>query len=284
MYKTNKGVIKTIMLFVMIMTLCVLPQANLEAAQPISVYLDGNPVKFSVEPQNIGGKVMVPLRAVFEAMGATLQWNQSTKTAVATKGDITVTVTVGKAVAMVNDKQVKLDAPPAVINGNTLAPLRFVAEAFGNEVAWDPKAQAARITSGGVAPAKTSTQVSFTGDWHLKKAAEEVTEVGWSEAAPYTRSCLNQHLTQTGNQLSGTFWCDKPDNSLIVTGTVNGLVATGAFWHPKYPNDPGKFEMVMAADGKSFDFFVIDKSKDKIDSAVPGVYKYSGTPNLFKKH
>jgi hypothetical protein len=113
----------------------------------VNVIFNGSPLSFDVPPQMMNGRTMVPLRAIFEAMGAEIEWDNATQTATATKGDTVVILTVGSTTPTVNGQVVPLDQPGVIVGGRTLAPLRFVAEAFGGTVAWDGATQTATITS-----------------------------------------------------------------------------------------------------------------------------------------
>lgn len=113
----------------------------------IKVYLEDQQLSFTVPPQTINGRVMVPLRPIFEAMGAVLAWDQATSTATAIKGNTTVTVRIDDSEAFINGAVQNLDAPATAIDGCTLAPLRFVAEAFGNYVSWNSATQSAIISA-----------------------------------------------------------------------------------------------------------------------------------------
>ena len=113
---------------------------------PIKVILNGERLSFDEPPQMINGRTMVPLRAVFSAMGASVSWNSSTQTVTAKKGDTVIVMTIGSASPTINGKVTTIDQPCVVINGRTLAPLRFVAEAFGGTVKWDNATRTATIT------------------------------------------------------------------------------------------------------------------------------------------
>jgi hypothetical protein len=80
---------------------------------------------------------MVPMRAIFEALGAELQWDGAANTITATKDATTIILTLGKQTATVGGKSVSLAAPAKLMNERTFVPLRFVAEALGCEVNWD---------------------------------------------------------------------------------------------------------------------------------------------------
>ena len=112
----------------------------------ISLQINGSEISAEVPPTVIDGRTMVPVRAIFEAVGANIDFNAETKTITAKKGDTTVNMTVGAKIATVNSKEVQLDAPAVIVNGRTLAPARFVAETFGYTVQWDSENKIVKIT------------------------------------------------------------------------------------------------------------------------------------------
>jgi hypothetical protein len=108
-------------------------------AQNITVDVNNQPVVFSgTSPMQQKGAVLVPLRGVFEALGAQVNYNPASKTIVAQKGSTTVELTVGSATATVDGQSQPLSQPAESIGGSTLVPLRFVAEALGAYVQWVP--------------------------------------------------------------------------------------------------------------------------------------------------
>ena len=107
------------------------------ANDTIFVTIDGNYVWFDTEPQIISGRTMVPIRGIFEYMGATVEWDEATKTAICTKGNTIVKITVNSPDMYINNQIRKMDIAPCVVDGKILAPARFVAEAFGGEAYWN---------------------------------------------------------------------------------------------------------------------------------------------------
>jgi len=127
---------------------CLLPlQPAGAAVQQVTVVYNGTRLDFDVPAQIVGGRVMVPLRGMFEAMGATVDWDAATQTATAVRGDTTVVLTVGSLRPTINGVVVLLDVPAQIVNGRTLAPLRFVGEAFGGVVTWNAATKTATITT-----------------------------------------------------------------------------------------------------------------------------------------
>ena len=120
------------------------------AAAEIGVEVNGRPVSFgSVAPQRIGGRVLIPLRAVVEALGAEVKWNAATQTVTGRKGEREFSLPIGSRTASVNGSSVNLDVPAQMFSGTTMVPLRFVAEALGAEVEWNAAAQQVVIGGGG---------------------------------------------------------------------------------------------------------------------------------------
>jgi hypothetical protein len=131
----------------MIMTMFAVP---VFAADPaVSVVIDGQAITFDVPPIIDNGRTLVPLRAIFEKMGATVSWNDTTKTASAVKGEITVVVAIGSASPTINGVVKTIDVPAKIVNSRTLAPMRFVCEAFGGTVSWNATTYVASVVSAG---------------------------------------------------------------------------------------------------------------------------------------
>ncbi|MBC9784333.1 hypothetical protein H1S01_07390 [Heliobacterium chlorum] len=107
------------------------------ADEGIFVNIDGKPIFFDVQPTVIEGRTMVPLREIFESLGAKLVWEQATSTVKATKGSTSISLPVGSHEAVVNHRTLHLDVPATIIEGRTMVPARFVAESLGCSVEWD---------------------------------------------------------------------------------------------------------------------------------------------------
>ncbi|MBV8367269.1 MAG: copper amine oxidase N-terminal domain-containing protein [Candidatus Eremiobacteraeota bacterium] len=84
------------------------------------------------------GVILVPLRSMFEAMGASVSWDAASKTATAQKQGASVQVTLGKAEAVINGESRPLDVPPEMYKGNVVVPVRVMSEALGAYVQWVP--------------------------------------------------------------------------------------------------------------------------------------------------
>lgn len=119
------------------------------AQQGISVIVNGNPVVFNgARPQEVNGRVLVPLRGVLEQLGAYVDWQPAGQLVTATKANTDIQLRIGERMARVNNRPVTLDVPAMIYRGNTMVPLRFVSEALGADVRWEPSQYAVLINTG----------------------------------------------------------------------------------------------------------------------------------------
>ena len=114
----------------------------------ITVYYNGTRVSFHTYDQNpelINDRTLVPLRAIFEAMGADVNWDQATQTVTSTRNGVTIKLTIGSNTLYKNGQSVPVDVPAQIINDRTMIPVRVIAEAFGADVEWNANGRAVLI-------------------------------------------------------------------------------------------------------------------------------------------
>ncbi len=117
------------------------------AQNEIPVYINEQELTFDVPPMIENGTTLVPLRAIFESLGAQVEWDTATQTATGTKEETIITLKLNAQTAMVNQKEVTLALPAKEINGRILVPLRFISESFACTVDWLPETQTITITT-----------------------------------------------------------------------------------------------------------------------------------------
>lgn len=111
--------------------------AAFAGSRDITVILDGTTLDFDVAPQLVNDRTMVPMRAIFEALGASVSWDGDNRKITSVKGDKTVEMTIDDYIMNVNGTQIKLDSAPFIAEGDrTLVPARAVAESFNADVSW----------------------------------------------------------------------------------------------------------------------------------------------------
>ncbi len=128
-----KKIILLLLVFCMLMPF----STAFAAEKEISVYLDGKKLAFDVLPEIVNSRTMVPMRKIFEEMGAEVSWNGANRSINATCGNLKIRMAIDSNILQVNSKEFKLDQPPQIKDSRTLVPLRAVAEAFSAKVDWD---------------------------------------------------------------------------------------------------------------------------------------------------
>src|SRR5579862_5424112 len=105
------------------------------AAAQVTVVVGGQQLYLNPGPIERNGRVFVPLRGIFERLGATVVYQAGTINA--TKGSTTVTLHIGSTQALVNGQQQYFDVAPFIVGATTYVPLRFVAQSLGANVGYD---------------------------------------------------------------------------------------------------------------------------------------------------
>ena len=118
-----------------------------QKANEIKVTLDGDEVEFDQPPVSVDGRTLVPIRAVMEKMGGTVNWHGETNTTEIRFDGNRMQLVLNSQTAFYNNEAYKLDVPQQEINNRTLMPLRFVAEKFGFDVDWDGETRTVIITT-----------------------------------------------------------------------------------------------------------------------------------------
>ncbi|MFE9275930.1 copper amine oxidase N-terminal domain-containing protein [Paenibacillus glucanolyticus] len=122
-------------------------QTQAQAAVNISVLIDGVKLYTPQAPVMIQGRVMLPMRSIFEALDATVKWNQKTQTVTAVKDGTTVILKINSKTATINNQTVALDVPAKNLKGNTMVPVRFVSESLGQKIGWNSKTKTVTVTT-----------------------------------------------------------------------------------------------------------------------------------------
>jgi hypothetical protein len=131
-------------------------EAAAYAAKPITLKVDGVVVKTDSPPVVEGGRTLVPVRALVEALGYTLSWDstvQQVNIYEQFSQELRISMWSGSKRALVStgiyyvETEVTLDVPAKVINGRTMVPARFIAETLGCTVSWDDATKTVSIVA-----------------------------------------------------------------------------------------------------------------------------------------
>lgn len=138
-------------IFAAVLALTLLFSFTVFAEGDIKIKVNGKELVSDVPPEIVEGRTFVPMRAVFEALGANVTWHGEQQLIMATEGSKIMVLKIGSAslnvcdVATGESKDITLDVAPFINNGRTLVPVRAVSEALGASVSWDGEARKVTI-------------------------------------------------------------------------------------------------------------------------------------------
>lgn len=188
----------------------------------IKVTVDGKALVMEVEPRNIDGRILVPIRDIFEALGAKVYWDGNTRAASGIKERTNVWVQIENNTAKVNGLDYTLDVPAKIINGKTMVPARFIAESLGAGVDWDSATQTVLIASAGSRLIK-DPNLEKTIKELLSKGDEELT---FEDLQGVTSLLANEKgiITLDGIQnLTSLKWLYLHDNQITDLSPLSGM-------------------------------------------------------------
>lgn len=111
-----------------------------------TILINQKPLVTDVEPILVNDRLLVPFRAICEALGMEVSWNEELEQVIASKGDKTIVMTIGNNEIDVDSEVITCDVAPMLHNDRTMVPLRFLAENIGADVQWDGATNTVTIT------------------------------------------------------------------------------------------------------------------------------------------
>ncbi len=209
----------------------------------ITVSVNGENVVFDQAPVIENDRTLVPMRAIFEALGATVEWDGETRTVTSTKDNTTIKLTIDSADMYVGDSVVTLDVPAKIISDRTMVPVRAISEAMDCVVEWDGDARAVIIT----------------------------TETATATAAPEATEAPSSGASSGGSSSSGTV--SKEYDQLEAQDGVNTYVpelVVGAI-------DPTTGELADDPEKTTTDYAPVNGGKQYFAAVYhPNVHQYTG--------
>lgn len=277
----------------MIAAFCLLSSGSLATASQtdseITVTIDGVPIYLNTPPQKVEGRVLVPLRAIFESLGAEVKWDNKTQTATGTRDSTTIVLGLNKTTATVNGKTLMLDIPAKKIDGRILVPTRFVAESLGAVVKWDSGNNSVAIVTGSADSTETE------GIYYFVYNSKRVTDDDLAAIKMYTNKFKHTYnvLLDTGSLVTApevyeTLQAEHTKLNLPVSGVqifgVEADVPAFSYVHKmKTVEDNGKWDGVENNKNEKFKtdhFYSTFKNESKYlkdDISVYGIVQ-EGNP------
>ena len=114
---------------------------------PVAFTVDGAVVQPDVPPVIVKERTLVPARAVFEKMGASVSWDEDARMVEVAMGTSKTILTIDSDIAFVNGSPVTMEVPALIIGDRTMIPVRFVGESLACGVDWEPLTRTVMLTS-----------------------------------------------------------------------------------------------------------------------------------------
>ncbi|MCL6603861.1 MAG: copper amine oxidase N-terminal domain-containing protein [Paenibacillus sp.] len=214
------------------------------AQKPIDVFINGTKVSFNTgAPYLEKDSVLVPFRAVFEKLGLQVLWDAKTGTVTGTGSGLKIQLKIGSNRASVNGIVKKLSTAPLTSAGTTYIPLRFIGEATGGKVLWEPAARSVRITT---TPSKAADEAEITGLFNnMIKYMNEENALGMNSIID-PESYFSEYVSSLGstfatfdikNILNNLNIMSIEGNEAVVTTSETSLRISG----PYFPDEEYKY-------------------------------------------
>jgi hypothetical protein len=241
------------------------------SAQTIRVTVDGERVNFpDQQPRETQGRVLVPLRGVFEEMGAYVRWDAQQRTVFAQKGQTEIRLRPGDRTVHVNGQPRSIDVPAQLVNGRTMVPLRFISESLGAEVEWVSTRNEVVINTNGMRGAQTAvTRPGTTPAGVVLLEENTVLPVRLEGTLASDKNRRGDTFTATLDAPKDQRYAGLPNGTQVV-----GEVVTA---RPQQGEDPGVIEIafnrIRLPDGRMvpFDGRVISLEQNAVERRGDGV-------------
>jgi hypothetical protein len=194
-------------LYLVLGYVAILPQP----AQAVDVFVNHKQVRFDAAPFIAENRTLVPVRGVFEAMGAQVHWDAEQQMVSVQQGDLTINLKIGSKEVTVNKDTYELDVPAVIVQDRTFIPLRFIAEQLQYDVSWNGDTRTVYITSA----SGTAGNNIFTGNTADSPITTSVTSLSQYKYG-VAKICVDGrwfNIDKQGNEVT----------SLSALSCVNGL-------------------------------------------------------------
>ena len=193
------------------------------AGDVVRIVVDGQELQPDVPPQIVQDRTLIPIRFVAEALGADVDWEDATKTAIGKKGEVEIKLAIGGA-ALKKGVPTEIDVPAAIIGDRTMVPLRFVSENLGAQVDWDDATRTVTVLSAnpdpGTPPTENPPATEEPGTGNNAGSDNPATgNNGGSGSNPATGGSSGG--SNSGGSSGGSAVQDKTANASVEIGALN---------------------------------------------------------------
>ncbi len=184
-----KKLISLLLVCMMLLSVCF--TSTVFADDSIKIQINGIEQAYDQMPVIINGRTLVPMRAIFEALGAKVEWIDATKTVVGSRDRKYVKLKIDSDTVYVNGIEQKIDVPAKVLSGRTMVPVRFISEILGEKVEWDGTTKTVSITSDYLTKVAVSDKLAYLPSTLHRDIPKEFTHTNsWDDVIYYEESSV----------------------------------------------------------------------------------------------
>lgn len=201
--------------------------------QSLRLEINGQEKIFSQPPIMDNDVTLVPMRAIFEELGAEVKWNGDQQKITATKKEDTIELKLGSKDAFINYEPIRLLQEPKTYNNTTMVPIRFIGESFGANVEWNAKTKTVSINFSNEKTAKGKSNLTIASNsTNIAAANSNETDTN-TEIGQYTlQQLVDQALMTNSKVKAGNAQVDRSEEifkksednvDYIPSGNGNGI-------------------------------------------------------------
>ncbi len=220
-------------------------------AQDIKLFVDSKEITCDVPPVIRDDRTLVPARALFEGLGASVKWNGVKKQVTIRLDNTTILLTINSKTAQVNLVEKELDTPPIIINDRTLLPVRFIAETLGAEVFWDDSNRSVLIRT------EDEDEILPDSDNTIKSIVYSVSGKTFTLKFTFSSPLKNQHLYNLDNPVRTVLELE----GATFSGSKTITVGDGGIKQIRMANHDGFYKIVADLDDVLKKNFVLASNK-----------------------
>lgn len=198
--------------------------------KPITMIVNGETVNFDMPPVIINERTLIPVRGLFEKLGAAIEWDGAAGMVKIVSNETTILLWADHQTASVNGQSMQMDVAPKIINDRMMIPVRFISESLGYQVGWD-----------GITATVTITGTTLAVIQKIAYADGKITVTADAEIGTYEDFVLKQDgearivldlagtklgysgnpVTISGSQVKGVRWSQYQTNPYITRIVVD---------------------------------------------------------------
>lgn len=111
----------------------------------IKIFVNDLPLECDQPPVIVNNRTLVPLRAIFESLGANVEWDNESRSITAFKDETNIYLKIDDTTLLKNGESISIDVPAQIIHDRTMVPIRAISESLDSEVYWDNSSRSVHV-------------------------------------------------------------------------------------------------------------------------------------------